>query len=211
MKNFLITLLAALSFYACSNAKNPGDPFIRLEEPRMSHHKTSLMTALSQRQSIREYSHHDIKMDDLSDLLWAAIGVNRPENGKLTAPTARNLQEVSVYVSFKQGTYLYNPKDHSLQLVYEGDLRGDYVAGQDFVKGAPIVLFIVSDVSSFEANSPYPFTDAGMVSQNISLFCAANGMGTVPRGMMDRKELIKRLQLKESVVPVLNHPIGYLK
>ena len=171
----------------------------------------SVMAALSQRQSIREYADRQLELQDLSDLLWAAVGINRPESGKRTAPTALNRQEIDVYVCMEEGAYLYDAKSHALKPVAKGDYRGVVAAGQDWVKTAPVVLVIVADVSKYNGEILMPAADAGIVSQNISLFCAGTGLATVPRATMDQAQLRKVLKLKERQRPILNHPVGYAK
>lgn len=177
---------------------------------------TSVMEAFSNRQSIREYEEKALSLQDLSDLLWACNGINRPEKGKRTAPTAMNKQEIDIYVCFPEGAYLYDAKENSLIPVAAGDFRPALAMQQEFVKTAPVCLVIVADVSKFDGTDTQQkmlsgAVDAGIVSQNISLFCAGTGLATVPRGWMDKEEIKKLLQLKESQIPVLNHPVGYTK
>ena len=174
------------------------------------------MKALSERQSTREYASKALSLGDLSDLLWAANGINRPESGKRTAPSALNKQDVDVYVILPEGSYVYDAKNHQLNLVSEGDHRDAVAGGQTFVKAAPVSLVLVSDVSFFgDAQKPQNQVvgamDVGIVSQNISLFCANAKLATVPRGSMDATQLKKVLKLKDSQIPMLNHPVGYFK
>ena len=174
------------------------------------------MKALSERQSTREYASKALSLADLSDLLWAANGINRPESGKRTAPSALNKQDVDVYVILPEGSYVYDAKNHQLNLVSEGDHRDAVAGGQTFVKAAPVSLVLVSDVSLFDdaqkpQNQVVGAMDVGIVSQNISLFCANAKLATVPRGSMDATQLKKVLKLKDSQIPMLNHPVGYFK
>ena len=176
----------------------------------------AVMKALSERQSTREYASKALSLADLSDLLWAANGINRPESGKRTAPSALNKQDVDVYVVLPEGSYLYDAKNHQLTLVSEGDHRDAVAGGQTFVKTAPVSLVLVSDVSRFgdaqkTQNQLVGAMDAGIVSQNISLFCANAKLATVPRGSMDATQLKKVLKLKDAQIPMLNHPVGYFK
>ena len=155
------------------------------------------MTALQKRQSTREYADKKLELQDLSDLLWAAAGINRPESGKRTSPTAMNKQEIDVYVCLQEGAYLYHPKANSLEPVTKEDLRPAVGGGQGFVATAPEVL--------------RPALDAGIVSQNISLFCSGTGLVTVPRASMDQAKLKSGLKLKDTQRPLINHPVGYAK
>lgn len=187
---------------------------VKLPEPDKNVSMT-LYQALQQRKSVREYSTKDIDDMKLSQLLWAAVGINRPD-GHLTAPTAVNAQDITVYVCRKDGAYLYVAKDNTLQKVSDKDLRESVAANQKFAAVAPISLVIVTDNVKFRGGSTNGPTisgaiDAGYVSQNIDLACEALGLCTVPRATMDKETLKKELKLTDSQNPILNHPIGYKK
>lgn len=171
----------------------------------------AVMTALEKRHSTREYAARELQLQDLSDLLWAAIGINRQESGKRTAPTAMNKQEIEVYVCLPEGAYVYEPQKHELLPVTKGDFRSAVAGGQAFVNTAPVCLVIVADLGKFNGEILMPAVDAGIVSQNISLFCAGTGLVTVPRASMNQEQLRKVLQLKDSQRPLMNHPVGYAK
>ena len=171
----------------------------------------NLMQAFQQRESLRVYSDQELALQDLSDLVWAANGQNRAETGKLTAPTAQNKQEITLYVFTPQGAYLYDAKAHVLQPVAEGDFRADLAGPQDFAVKAPVNLVIVGDFSVFPPERNWAMTDAGYVSQNIYLFCAGNNMATVARGTMDKAKIKEVLKLRPEQEPILNHPVGYKK
>lgn len=175
----------------------------------------AMMKVFNQRQSVREYAQKDLTPQDLSDLLWAANGVNRPD-GKRTAPTARNVQDVDVYVVRKDGAYLYDAKEHALKPVSAGDYRAAVAGGQDFVKEAPVSLLLVTDLSrlgdpSAENVKLMCAVDVGIVCQNINLACAGLGLATVPRGTMDQEPLRRALKLKDSQLLLINNPVGYPK
>ena len=187
---------------------------VKLPEPDKNVSMT-LYQALQQRKSVREYSTKDIDDMILSQLLWAAVGINRPD-GHLTAPTAINAQDITVYVCRKDGAYLYVAKDNTLQKVSDKDLRESVAANQKFAAVAPISLVIVTDNAKFRGGSTNGPTisgaiDAGYVSQNIDLACEALGLCTVPRATMDKEALKKELKLTDSQNAILNHPIGYKK
>ena len=176
----------------------------------------SVMEALAKRQSIREFANKPLSSQDLSDLLWAANGINRPEIGYRTAPSALNSQEIDLYVCMEEGAYLYNAKEHELRPVTNEDLRSVAAAGQDWVTDAPVVLVLVADMARFKSgdNAGARMTaacDAGIVSQNIALFCSGCGLATVPRGTMDKARLTEKLKLTSSQLPILNNPVGYAK
>jgi nitroreductase len=174
-----------------------------------------IMEALSNRRSEREFSTEKLKLQDLSDLLWAANGINRPD-GRRTAATARNNQDIDVYAIMEDGAYLYDAKAHALVPVATGDHRGLIADAQASVKAAPVSLLIVSDLSRFAGLDPesrkiWGALDAGIVSQNIMLFAAACQLVTVPRVYMKKDELIKVLKLTDTQVPMINNPVGYPK
>ena len=211
MQNLTVLLCCLL----CSLSTFAADKVIQLSKPNMQR-QGSVMKALADRQSTREYSTKALSNQDLSDLLWAANGINRPQTGKRTAPSAMNKQDVDVYVVMPQGIYLYNAKAHQLDIVAEGDYRAAVAGQQAWVKDAPVSLVLVSDLSRFGASGKPHFAtmgavDVGIVSQNISLFCASAGLATVPRGSMDAEKLGKALKLTDSQLLVLNQPVGYFK
>ena len=205
-------LLACLVFSVAAFA---ADKVIRLPKPNLNRN-SEVMEAFANRHSTREYAAKALTLTDLSDLLWAANGINRPEEGKRTAPSAMNKQDVDVYVVLPEGTYLYDAKAHQLNLVAEGDHRGAVAGGQAFVKSAPVSLLLVSDLSRLgDAKNTHTqlmgAVDAGIVSQNISIFCSAAKLATVPRASMDTAKLKSVLKLTDTQLPLMNHPVGYHK
>ena len=174
-----------------------------------------VMKAFSDRHSDRVFDEKDLNLSDLSDLLWAANGINRPD-GKRTAPSAMNKQEIDVYVIRKDGAYLYDAKSHTLNPIAKGDHRGLVAGSQDFVNATPVSLVMVIDLEKLgnatsEQTRLMGAVDAGIVSQNINIFCAGVGLSTVPRATMDQTGLRKVLQLKDTQLPIMNNPIGYPK
>lgn len=175
-----------------------------------------VMKALSLRASEREFDTTSLSLQDLSDLLWAANGVNRPESGKRTAPSAINAQDIDIYVCMKSGVYLYNANNHLLNLVVPGDYRKLVAGSQEDVLKAPVICLLVSDISRFSRGDEtkklvWAAEDAGIVSQNISIFCASVGLATVPRATMDFPKLKEVLKLKDSQYLMLNNPVSYKK
>lgn len=178
----------------------------------------NIMETFQKRSSTNSYQTRELSLLDLSDLLWAANGINRPESGKKTAPSAMNSQDVDIYVSRADGTFLYDAAANRLVLVTTDDLR-PLMEGRRPL-GAPVILLLVSDMARYKNYTPgdpdknkhlYEMgaIDAGIVSQNISLFCAGAELGTRPRAGMDQDALRKALKLKDSQVAWLNHPVGY--
>lgn len=185
---------------------------IKLPAPDMKRSCT-LMKALSDRHSDRTFSGKELSLQDLSDLLWAANGINRKEKGMRTAPSALNKQDIDIYAVMKKGAYRYDAGKHELTPVAKGDFRQQVAGGQDFVMEAPLSLVLVSDLAKFgnagERTRMMGAMDAGIVSQNINLFCAGAGLSTVPRATMDQATLRKTLNLSDMQVPMLNNPVGY--
>ena len=190
-----------------------ADSIITLTEPDKTL-DVSLMQALSDRRSQREFSDKQLSLEELSTLLWAANGINR-EDGKRTAPSAVNSQDIDIYVCMANGAYLYNAKQNKLTRVTTEDLR-PAVCGQQPME-APVFLVLVADLSRYpedlagkkEAVMGLANMDAGYVSQNICLYCAAAKLATVPRATMDKEALGKALNLKTTQIPILNSPVGY--
>uniref|UniRef100_UPI004055EB3F nitroreductase family protein n=1 Tax=Alistipes sp. TaxID=1872444 RepID=UPI004055EB3F len=195
MKKIAFALAATLLVVACA----AGDNLRKLPAPNKER-TGELMQALSDRQSIREYSDKAISEADLSDLLWAANGVNRPD-GKRTAPSAVNRQDIKIYLLDAEGAWLYDHTEHALVHVGDGDYRQPVRDNQ-----APINLVLVAD-----EEWQWSGVDAGYVSQNIYLFCAANGMATVAMGMFDRDVVTDACGLNAQQEVILVHPVGYQK
>ena len=193
-----------------------GEEFttIKLPEPNMKG-GMPLMEALKARQTQREYSPGELPMQVMSDMLWAAFGINRAESGKRTAPSAMNMQEIDIYVALKQGLYLYDAENHALDPVLEADIRAD-TGPQPFVKDAPVNLVYVADHSKMSKLSEdqqnfYSGCDTGFISQNVYLFCASEGLATVVRGYVDKEVLAKTMGLAENQKIVLAQTVGYPK
>jgi len=187
---------------------------IKLPAPQMEG-GMPLMQALKERQTIRDYTAEKLSPQVLSNLLWAAFGINRPENGKRTAPSAVNWQEIDVYVFLQEGTYLYDAKANELKPVLAGDNRGA-TGSQPFVAGAPLNLVFVADYTrmgkSDEANKTfYSACDTGFISQNVYLYCASAGLGTVVRGYVDKEGVAKLLNLRPEQKVTLAQTVGYPK
>lgn len=186
---------------------------IKLPQPDKNVSMT-LYQALQQRASVREYSDAQINDATLSQLLWAACGVNR-EDGRLTVPSAMNTQEESVYVCRSDGAWLFNAQENTLTKVSGKDIRPELAGRQTSVANAPVFLVIVCDLNKYKFRDARTATfgaiDAGYVSQNICLACEALGLATVPRGSMEHEAVRAALGLKEGQELLLNHPVGYGK
>jgi SagB-type dehydrogenase family enzyme len=205
----LFFCLAVLSILLA--AQNPGTIVL---DPPDKDGGMSTMKAFALRSSAREFDTTELKLKDLSDLLWAADGINRPESGKRTAPSAMNAQDIDIYVFMKTGVYLYDAGKHTLEFAAAGDHRKAVAGRQENMAKAPVMLVLVSDISRFRSGGDslkitWAYADAGIVSQNIALYCASAGLATRPRGTMDQEKLRAILQLKDSQYPVLNNPVSY--
>lgn len=215
MKKILVLTLLALNVTFCACAQPSKD--IVLNAPAKTG-GLSVQEALWLRKSYRGgIDTRELPLQTLSDLLWAANGVNRPENGGRTAPSAIGAKDVDIYVVLPAATYLYDAEANVLKWVVDGDLRKAVNGGsQTFVENFPVSLVLVSDLERFggrmgsETIGEIAGMDVGIVSQNIALFCAANGLGTVPRAGMDQQALRTALNLKESQRLMLNNPVGFV-
>lgn len=168
----------------------------------------SLIDVLQKRESVREYAADPLTDQELSNILWGACGINRPESKRLTAPSAVNAQDIIVYVCRADGAWRYDAQQNTLTRITELDLRKAVAGRQPFAANAPVCLLLVSDLSKLRGNREYGAMDAGYVSENIYLICTAMGLKTVARAMMERDALVRELGLNDSQVPMLNHPIG---
>ncbi len=172
-----------------------------------------LMQTLHQRHSSREFRTDPLTPQQLSDLLWAACGLNRPAEGGRTAPSAMNTQEIDLYVALPQGLYRYEPKAHALQLVLSEDVRR--VTGyQDFVDTAPLDLIFVADHSRMKIvpasmRESYASVAAGAMAQNIYLYCASVGLATVVRAWFDRHALTQAMGLTPDHQLLLTQTVGW--
>jgi len=173
-----------------------------------------LMQVLKDRHSTREFSPDKLPPQILANLLWAAFGINRPD-GKRTAPSAMNWQEVDIYVATADGLYVYDTKGNKLDPIVAEDVRGA-TGVQPFVKDAAVDLVYVADLSK-TGNGPaaerdfYNGADVGFIAQNVYLFCASEGLAVVVRGSVDRAALSKVMKLRPNQKILLAQTVGYPK
>lgn len=173
---------------------------------------TPLAHALRRRCSRRSFAPEPLPEATLSALLWAGYGVNRADSGGRTAPSAHDWQEFDVFVVLRAGAYRYDPAAHALELVKAEDLRAA-TGTQDFVAGAPLNLVYVADFARMsDANSEehvfFAGADAGGIAQNVSLFCAAAGLASVVRALIDRRRLAAVLGLRPQQHIALAQTVG---
>jgi len=190
-------------------AQSPGEG--RLPAPQ-TEGGMPLMQALKQRRTTRGFAPRELPPQVLSNLLWAAFGVNRAD-GHRTAPSARNWQEVDVYVVMANGAYLYDARDHGLQRVVAQDVRA--LAGtQAHARSAPATLVYVADArrvsgAGDEARTEFAGADTGFIAQNAYLYCASEGLGAVVFASIDRERLAQALKLDRAQRIVLAQSVGY--
>jgi len=200
------TALAAIPSMATQNLKP-----IALPPPQRTGGKP-LFDALGLRHSTREYSNRPLPRQVLSDLLWAAFGVNRP-NGDRTAPYWRHVMVIDLYLAMADGVWIYEPKAHTLQPHMQDDIRAQ-TGLQDFVAVAPLNLVYVAhgermtDVAA-EDRRLYASVDAGFIGQNVYLYCASEGLATVFRGAVDYPKLSRALQLPDQQFVTFAQTVGY--
>jgi nitroreductase len=204
-------LLSAAVLAGTSAGAASETPVMQLPAPKMSG-GMPLMAALKLRHSTREYAERPLPLPILSDLLWAAFGVNRP-SGDRTVPYWRHNMVIDVYAAMANGVWFYDPKAHLLRKHLNADIRA--VTGQqDFVSRAPLNLVYVAhgermhDVPP-EDRRPYASVDTGFIGQSVYLFCASEGLASVFRAAVDYKKLAKAMQLEGEQFVTFAQTVGY--
>ncbi len=173
-----------------------------------------LLDALAKRSTTRAFDSRDLPREQLSTLLWAAFGINRPD-GKRTAPSANNQQATDIYVLLKSGAYVYDAKSNKLAMAVPEDLR-PLGGTQAFATNAPAILVFVADLARMgngtdEGKKNTAQINVGYISQNVYLYCASEGLVTGARGSVDRKALSPRLKLRPAQLIILAQSVGYPK
>jgi SagB-type dehydrogenase family enzyme len=205
--------LVAISFFLVFIGSAAAQEIIKLPAPK-TEGGMPLMQALKERKSAREFSSQKLPLPVLSNLLWAAWGINRPD-GHHTAPSARNAQEIDVYVAMSDGLFLYEPKQHQLQKISSEDIRAA-TGTNPFVKDAALNLVYVADLTRGNLKEPdaiefYTGADTAFLAQNVYLFCASEGLSVVIRGSIDRPALAKLMKLRPDQKITLGQSVGYPK
>ncbi len=207
-------VVIVVSFVAVIAAAPQGSEPIKLPAPVMDGGKP-LMEVLKARQSAREFAPDRLPPQMVANLLWAAWGINRPD-GRRTAPSASNRQEIEIYVTLPEGAYLWDAKANTLNPVAAGDLRAQ-TGTQPFPATAALNLVYVADMSKAgrPATDPQQMlnigADTGFIAENAYLFCASAGLATVVRASVPKDALAKALKLRETQVIVLAQSVGYPK
>ena len=205
---FLVVMAAIFVSAVCAFAEEN----IKLPEPEKSG-GMSVLEAIANRQSARDFEDVEITQQQLSTLLWAAAGVNR-DDGKLTYATASNVQDIIVYAFTREGIYRYNPSEHSITLIEKGDHREATGRRQAFVAKAAVDLVYVQDTSRWPAGRPASvvencgFSHIGLSMQNVYLYAASIGWGARTRMSFDHAELAKLMKLTETQDAKLMQCVG---
>lgn len=217
-KKTLFCMVILCCFAAASNAADLAP--IKLPAPDMKGGKP-LMQCLSDRKTDRSFSTKKLPVQVLSNLLWAAAGINRPDSGKRTMPSAKNWQEMDVYVAMEEGLYRYDAKSHILEPALKSDLRKATTnflqPTRSVIAAAPLQLIYVADHdkmtigTSDENRLLYSGADAAFISQNVYLYCASEGLVTGVRALVDRAALAKDMKLRDSQKVVWVQAVGYPK
>ena len=186
---------------------------MKLPPPR-SQGGQPLIEVLKLRHSSRTYVDRALPPQVLSDLLWAAFGINRP-SGDRTAPYWRHIMVIDIYAAMADGVWFYDPKDHVLRRHSTADLRAT-TGQQDFVGTAPLNLIYVANGDRMKDVSPedrrlFASVDAGFIGQNVYLFCASEGLGSVFRGAVPYKKLESAMQLSDGQFVTFAQTVGYPK
>ena len=174
---------------------------IQLPQPKLDESK-SLAQALKDRKTTREYRSGNLSEQTLSNLLWAAFGINRPDSDRRTAPSAHHWWEIDIYVAAAEGLYLYDPKPNALIPVVKEDIRS-LTGTQSYFKDAAINLVYVADLAKMEAGGEgeadkigLSMQDTGFIGQNGYLYCASEGLATVFRALIDKQKLAETMKLR---------------
>jgi nitroreductase len=169
------------------------------------------MRILMDRKSTRDFRPDKLPLQILSNMLWAGFGINRPD-GRRTAPSASNKQEIDIYVATSDGLFNYDAKGNRLNYVLPDDIRAK-TGLQPFVKDAPVNLVYVADLAKAGTDSAERdmdvAADTGFIAQNVYLFCASEGLATVVRGSIDRRALAIAMHLRPDQRIILAQTVGY--
>ncbi len=191
-------------------------PIVALPPPRTTG-GMPLLDALKARHSTRAYTERTLSRQTLSDLLWAADGINRSQDGFRTAPSSHSYFDVVLYLAMADGVWVFDPKAHRLIRHMTDDLRGLTTTGQDFVKTVPLNVIYVSDASRMGKDVSASdrllngIADSAVIAQNVYLFCASAGLGAVVRASVPGAALARRMQLKPTQAIYLAQSVGYPK
>ena len=209
----ILSSVAAVAATTAGFAQQPQA--IDLPAPAMEGGK-SLMQALKDRQTIRDYSDQVLPKQTLANLLWAAWGINRPQSGGRTAPHWHNVYALDIYLAMADGIWRYEPESHRIVFHMGGDLRAQTTTGQPFVATAPLNLVYALDTSKLFGTTESEKIAAAaacvaMVGENVYLYCASAGLATVFRQSVPGEALAKALQLPPAQIIQFAQTVGFSK
>lgn len=214
---FILFSFAGINYSQDMHNSNSPDQkkVIKLPAPQKEIGKP-LMQALNLRQSSRSYSTKEIPLQDLSNLLWAAFGINR-ESGKRTAPSARDWREMNIFLAMTDGIYKYNAEENTIVQISKDDIRAG-IEPFVFLKEAPLSLIYVADYSKLKGSSEtdevklmYTSADAAFIVQNVYLYCASQGFASIVLGGINREKMTKQMGLDQDQKIIFAQCVGYPK
>lgn len=217
---YLVRLLVSKVIFLPGYTKDPKEYAVRLEDILLpAPDKTGgkrLMQTLNERRSMRSFTRDDLTIQQLSNLLWAGWGINRPADKHRTAPSSRNIQEIDIYVALAGGLYLYDAELNILKQIHNRDIR-KVCGSQDFVADAPVNLVFVADMAKFGKKEGAKIKDSdlleswantGFIAQNIYLYCASENLGCVIRAQISKDKLAREMGLRSNLMIILSQTIG---
>ena len=213
MKKLLLTSVTILSISLSVLAQD-----ISLPAPDKKGGKP-LMQALNERQTTRSFTDDNLTQQQLSDMLWAAWGINRADQKKRTAPSAMNYQEIDVYVAMPGGLYLYVADNHPLKMINNKDLRKT-TGTQAYVNNAALNLIYVADMGKAgkkegvkidDSDLFMSYSDAAFIAQNVYLYCSSANLGCVVRGSIPKEKLAPEMGLRSNQYIILAQTVGFAK
>jgi SagB-type dehydrogenase family enzyme len=213
MKKLIFTLLTIASICLSLTAQD-----ISLPAPDKKGGKP-LMQALNERQTTRSFTEDTLTQQQLSDMLWAAWGINRADQKKRTAPSAMNYQEIDVYVALPEGLYIYVAESHTLKMINNKDLRKT-TGTQNYVNNAALNLVYVADMGKAgkkegvkidDSDLFMSYSDAAFMAQNVYLYCASSNLGCVVRGSIPKDKLAPEMGLRSNQVIIIAQTVGVAK
>lgn len=213
MKQYLVILAAAILAVPCfaQDSKPAAIDAKAAEVALPAPAKTGgmpLMQALAERKTIRDYKPAELDAVTLSEILYSAVGVNRPD-GKLTIPTALNMQDIVVYAALPNAVYRYDAKENKLVKIDDGDFRAEIITRKDLANNAACILVYTADTSRNRTpETKFSAIHVGEASQDVYLYCASKGLGTVSLGMYEEKAVRKVFKLEDKMTVILAQAVG---
>lgn len=198
MIKLISLLLTSICFYGLAHAKE-----ISLPEPSR-HGGAPLMEALSARRSVKSFSNKEIDNQHLSNILWVAYGINS-DDGRRTIATARNMKDLDIIAVRKDGAWRYDAENNALQLLTDKNLLPLF-STQDYMEDVPLVLVYIGS-----NDEDYPLLHAGSAYQNVELYAASAGLGSVVRGYYDKDAVNKALDMPENQAVLISQAVGWRK